>query len=132
MHTIDAIGQCLVVVYTWRADVVRLISARKATPRERPSMKASGELMKKEYDFSRGKRGPVIDTLGRKKRITIRLDDDLLQWFRDRADEHGGGNYQTMINAALREYVEDTREDLKTTLRSVVREEFAKYRRRAR
>ena len=95
-------------------------------------MKASGELMKKEYDFSRGKRGPVIDTLGRKKRITIRLDDDLLQWFRDRADEHGGGNYQTMINAALREYVEDTREDLKTTLRSVVREEFAKYRRRAR
>ena len=56
-----------------------------------------------------------------------RIDDDLLQWFRDQVNEAGGGNYQTLINAALREYVEGKEENLKSTLRSVVREEFARY-----
>ena len=83
--------------------------------------------MKKEYDFSRGKRGAVIKTPPGKSRITIRIDDDLLQWFRDQVHEAGGGNYQTLINAALREYVEGREENLKSTLRSVVREELARY-----
>ena len=83
--------------------------------------------MKKEYDFSRGKRGAVIKTPPGKTRITIRVDDDLLQWFRDQVHEAGGGNYQTLINAALREYVEGKEENLKSTLRSVVREELTRY-----
>ncbi len=83
--------------------------------------------MKKEYDFSRGKRGAVIKTPPGKTRITIRIDDNLLQWFRDQVHEAGGGNYQTLINSALREYVDGKEENLKSTLRSVVREELARY-----
>jgi uncharacterized protein (DUF4415 family) len=83
--------------------------------------------MKKEYDFSRGKRGAVIKTPPGKTRITIRIDDDVLEWFREQVHEAGGGNYQTLINSALREYVEGTEENLKSTLRSVVREELARY-----
>ena len=83
--------------------------------------------MKKEYDFSRGKRGAVIKTPPGKTRITIRLDDDILQWFREQVHEAGGGNYQTLINSALREYKERKQESLRDTLRSVVREELARY-----
>ena len=83
--------------------------------------------MKKEYDFSRGKRGAVIKTPPGKTRITIRIDDELLRWFREQVHEAGGGNYQTLINSALREYVEGKEENLKSTLRSVVREELARY-----
>lgn len=83
--------------------------------------------MKKEYDFGRGKRGAVIKTPPGKTRITIRIDDDVLEWFREQVHEAGGGNYQTLINSALREYVEGTEENLKSTLRSVVREELARY-----
>jgi uncharacterized protein (DUF4415 family) len=83
--------------------------------------------MKKEYEFSRGKRGAVIKTPPGKTRITIRLDDDIPQWFRDQVHEAGGGNYQTLINSALREYKERKEESLRDTLRSVVREELARY-----
>jgi uncharacterized protein (DUF4415 family) len=83
--------------------------------------------MKKEYDFGRGKRGAVIKTPPGKTRITIRIDDDVLEWFREQVHEAGGGNYQTLINSALREYVEGKEENLKSTLRSVVREELARY-----
>ena len=83
--------------------------------------------MKKEYDFSRAKRGAVIKSPPSKTRITIRIDDDSLAWFREQVHEAGGGNYQTYINSALREYVEGKDESLKSTLRSVVREELARY-----
>jgi Arc/MetJ family transcription regulator len=83
--------------------------------------------MKKEYDFSRGKRGAVIKTPPGKTRITIRIDDDILQAFRAQVHAAGGGNYQTLINQALREHVESREETFKETLRSVVREELAKY-----
>jgi uncharacterized protein (DUF4415 family) len=56
--------------------------------------------MRKEYDFSKAKRGAPAPASG-KTRITIMLDDDILQYFRDRA-EHEGVGYQTMINAALK------------------------------
>lgn len=81
--------------------------------------------MKGEYDFRRAKRGALLATPPGKTRITIRLDTDLLDWFRKRAHAAGGGNYQTMINDALREYVEQGVEPLEDTLRRVVREELA-------
>jgi len=83
--------------------------------------------MKKEYDFSRGKRGAIIKTPPGKTRITIRIDEDILQWFRDQVHAAGGGNYQTLINSALREYVDRKDYSLKDTLRSVVREELVRY-----
>lgn len=86
--------------------------------------------MKKEYDFNRGQRGAVIKTPPGKTRITIRLDDDILQWFRNQVHAAGGGNYQTLINKALRDYVESDQESLKDALRVVVREELARYRRK--
>ena len=83
--------------------------------------------MKKEYDFSGGRRGAVIPTPPGKTRITIRLDDDVLAWFRAQAHAAGGGNYQTMINSALRGLMSSRREPLENTLRRVLREEWAAY-----
>jgi uncharacterized protein (DUF4415 family) len=83
--------------------------------------------MKKEYDFNRGRRGAVLEAPPGKTRITIRIDDDILQWFRDQVHAAGGGSYQTLINRALRNHVESNQESLKNTLRIVVREELAKY-----
>jgi hypothetical protein len=57
--------------------------------------------MRKQYDFSGGKRGAAVPSPG-KTRITIMLDDDLLEFFRSKAETDGSG-YQTMINAALRQ-----------------------------
>ncbi len=83
--------------------------------------------MMSEYDFKRGKRGAIVRPLPGKTRITIRLDEDIIEWFRDQADHAGGGNYQTLINRALREFIGEDQESLETTLRRVVREEMAKY-----
>ena len=80
--------------------------------------------MRKEYDFSKAKRGPVVPVPPGKTRITIRLDEDLVQWFKDQVHAAGGGNYQTLVNVALREYVEKKREPLEETLRRVIREEL--------
>lgn len=82
--------------------------------------------MKKEYDFTKAKRGAVNPAPKGKTRITIRLDVDVLEWFREQVNEAGGGNYQTMINAALREYVARQKEPLEKTLRRVIREELKK------
>ena len=79
--------------------------------------------MRKEYDFSKGKRGAVIPQRG-KTRITIFLDDDILETFRERADSAGRG-YQTMINEALREYLSKASKPIdENTLRRVLREEL--------
>ena len=81
--------------------------------------------MRDEYDFSESQRGAIIKTV--KERITIRLDPDIIQWFRDRVK--GGGNYQTLINEALREHIEhQSGADLETTLRRVLREELLNVR----
>lgn len=80
--------------------------------------------MRRNYDFSRAKRGAVVRPEPGKTRITIRLDNDILDWFRDQANAAGGGNYQTMINDALREYVKHRTEPLERTLRRVIREEL--------
>jgi uncharacterized protein (DUF4415 family) len=80
--------------------------------------------MRKEYDFSKARRGPVAPIPMGKTRITIRLDDDILQWFKDQVHAAGGGNYQTLVNEALREHVKKEREPLEETLRRVIREEL--------
>jgi uncharacterized protein (DUF4415 family) len=80
--------------------------------------------MKKEYDFSKGRRGPVLKPLPGKIRVTIRLDNDVLEWFRQRVDDAGGGNYQTLINQALRSFIRQKQEPLETTLRRVIRDEL--------
>lgn len=80
--------------------------------------------MKSEYDFSKGKRGAVRPALKGKTRITIRIDDDVLDWFRSQVEEAGGGNYQTLINNALHEHITRQQEPIEVILRRVVREEL--------
>jgi uncharacterized protein (DUF4415 family) len=79
----------------------------------------------KTYDFSKGKRGPVLPVPHGKERITIRLDRDILDYFRESVERAGGGNYQTLINNALRTYIESGQKPtLEETLRRVIREEL--------
>jgi uncharacterized protein (DUF4415 family) len=80
--------------------------------------------MKKEYDFSKGTRGAVVRTPRGKTRITIRIDDEVLEWFRLQVHAAGGGNYQTLINEALRGYINHRTEPLEEVLRRVLREEL--------
>jgi uncharacterized protein (DUF4415 family) len=80
--------------------------------------------MKQEYDFSKGKRGAVVTVPGGKTRVTIRLDEEVLEWFRNEVDKAGGGNYQSLINLALRDFIGRSREPLEKTLRRVIREEL--------
>jgi hypothetical protein len=82
--------------------------------------------MRKEYDFSAAHRGPVM-RLPPRTRITIRIDDDILKWFRRQVHAAGGGNYQTSMNAALREYVERQDHKIEDTPRVVIREELGHY-----
>jgi uncharacterized protein (DUF4415 family) len=77
--------------------------------------------MKKQYDFSKTRRGPVVPATPGKTRITIRLDNDLIEHFQDIVDRAGGGNYQTLINNALREYVRGA--SLEKVVRQAVRDE---------
>jgi len=83
--------------------------------------------MKREYDFSRAKRGAITPPAAGKTRITIRIDDEVLNWFRTRVHERGGGNYQTLINGALHEHMARKDDVLAETLRRVIREEVAPY-----
>ena len=81
--------------------------------------------MRKNYDFSKGKRGAVIKPRG-KTRITIHLDDDVIDAFRVKAEKVGQG-YQTLINDALRQYLSNTGKPVDTkTLRRILREELNK------
>jgi uncharacterized protein (DUF4415 family) len=82
--------------------------------------------MKREYDFGKAKRGAVVAVPKGKTRITIRLDDDILAWFRDQVERAGGGNYQSAINEVLRQYVQQAREPLEKIIRRVIREELSR------
>ena len=84
--------------------------------------------MKQQYDFSKGKRGRVLppepEPRG-KTRITIRLDEDIVDAFLKEADESGGATgYQTLINNALRQHIEGKSPKLEETLRRILREEI--------
>jgi len=80
--------------------------------------------MRSEYDFSKAKRGPVVRVPKGKTRITIRLDDDVLAWFRKQVHKAGGGSYQNLINDALRQHISRADEPLEETFRRVLREEL--------
>jgi len=82
--------------------------------------------MKTEYEFSKGKRGAVIPQKG-KTRISIFIDNSVLDEFRRRADQAGTG-YQTMMNDALRKYLSDADHPVtEKTLREVLRQEMPQY-----
>jgi uncharacterized protein (DUF4415 family) len=75
-------------------------------------------------DFSQGKRGAIVKADPNKIRITIRLDGDLIEYFKKQVHDAGGGNYQTLMNDALRAYIQSETEPLEDTLRKVIREEL--------
>jgi uncharacterized protein (DUF4415 family) len=84
--------------------------------------------MKDRYDFSKGKRGRILPPEPEpegKVRITIRLDQDVIDRFLEMADQTGGATgYQTLINAALREYLDGKAPKLEDALRRIIREEL--------
>lgn len=80
--------------------------------------------METEYDFSEGKRGAIDPVSVGKTRITIRVDDEVLAWFKEQVYLANGGNYQTLINEALKTHIQQQHESLEATLRRVLREEL--------
>ena len=81
-------------------------------------------MSENEYDFDQAGRGAVVKPSPGKTRITIRIDTDVLNWFRSQVHEAGGGNYQTLVNEALREHIRCRDEVLERMLRKVIREEL--------
>ena len=79
----------------------------------------------RDIDFSRGKRGAVVKAEPGKTKISIRLDNTVLEHFRNLVDKAGGGNYQTLINDALLTHVH--RQSTLDLVRQVMREELAPY-----
>ena len=81
-------------------------------------------MSKEEYNFKKAKQGSISKPSSGKTRITIRIDTDILNWFRNEVHKRGGGNYQTLLNEALREFVNYREGDLEKTVRKVIREEL--------
>jgi len=81
-------------------------------------------MSKREYAFEKAAQGAIVKPSPGKTRITIRIDTDVLNWFRGQVHEAGGGSYQTLINEALREYVLYRDEMFENVLRKVIREEL--------
>jgi uncharacterized protein (DUF4415 family) len=71
--------------------------------------------MREEYDFSQARRGPILPPVAGKTRISIRIDTDVLDWFRDQVRH--GGNYQTLMNRALRDYMRGADEAVRSVTR---------------
>ena len=88
-------------------------------------MKKAAAERYRDIDFSGAKRGPVVRPEPGKTKISIRLDNTILDYFRGVVDRAGGGNYQTLINEALLEHVH--RRSTLDVVRQVVREELAPY-----
>lgn len=76
--------------------------------------------------MSQKRRIAIIPSVPGKTRITIRLDNEILNWFRDQVEAGRGGSYQAMINAALHEHIRLGGTDLETVLRAVIREELGR------
>ncbi len=79
----------------------------------------------RDIDFSRAKRGAVVKPEPGKTKISIRIDNTVIEFFRAAVDRAGGGNYQTLINDALLEHIH--RRSTLDAVRQVVREELAQY-----
>src|SRR3990172_2044326 len=88
-------------------------------------MKKAGAERYRDIDFSRARRGPAVRPEPGKTKISIRLDNTVLEYFRGVVDKAGGGNYQTLMNEALLEYVH--RRSTLDVVRQAVREELAPY-----
>jgi uncharacterized protein (DUF4415 family) len=88
-------------------------------------MKKAAAEKYRDIDFSRAKRGPVVTPEPGKSKISIRLDNAVLDHFKRLVDKAGGGNYQTLINDALLAHVH--RRSTLDTVRQVLREELAPY-----
>ncbi|HET7463084.1 MAG TPA: BrnA antitoxin family protein [Longimicrobium sp.] len=84
--------------------------------------------MKDEYDLRKGVRGPVFRPQPGTTRITLRLDEEILDWFRRRVHEAGGGNYQRLINHALHDHISRNGQTLEELLRRIVSEEVSRAR----
>ena len=82
--------------------------------------------MKKTYDFSEGTRGAVVPSAAPGQTpITLTLDDEVIEWFRQQVNDAGGGDYLVLINAVLREHIRRRADGpLEETLRKVIREEL--------
>ena len=100
-------------------------------------MKRAAAEPRRQIDFSRAKRGSVVQPQSGKTKISIRLDNEVLDHFRSLVEQRGSGNYQSLINDALRALVRQdsvadmtrdvVKQELETTLRRVLREEAAAY-----
>lgn len=119
----QASGGCLNVSFRWYPDHL----GSKSYAQRNPGL-SRRRVMQEEYDFRKARHGSVIPLPAGKTRITIRLDEDVVNWFRQQTETQGGGNYQTMINQVLRDYMLSQREPLEETLRRVIREELKNYR----
>jgi uncharacterized protein (DUF4415 family) len=84
--------------------------------------------MKEQYDFSSGKRGAIDPIPQGKTKITLSVDDEIIDWFREKVNQNKGGNYQTLINQALKEYIQNQNKDesLERLLRRILREELVR------
>jgi uncharacterized protein (DUF4415 family) len=100
-----------------------LASFRPAEPRGANGNNMS-KAMKREYDFQKAKRGAIVAPPKSKTRITIRIDNDILERFRGTVERAGGGNYQTLMNEALRQHIRSSDKSFERTLRRVIREEL--------
>lgn len=78
--------------------------------------------MKADYDFSKARRGAVAPATSGKTRITIRLDSDVIEWFKTQVNEAGAGNYQSLINETLKDHIKQ--QGFERTLRRLIREEL--------
>ena len=105
------------------ARFVTLGLSSEQTPED--AMKKVAADRNRDIDFSRARRGAVVKPEPGKTKISIRLDKAVLDHFRDEVDKAGGGNYQTLINAALLEHIH--RRSALDIVRRVLREELASY-----
>ena len=83
--------------------------------------------MKTEHGFIHKKHGTIETTEKDNTRVMITLDDDVLEWFREKVEAQGGGNYQTMINQLLRSHIKPERpiaDQVRDVMREVLREEL--------
>lgn len=94
-------------------EIGRGIRGSSVAARERPEKGSRGPV-----------RGRTVPIRACKTRITIRLDDDVIEWFKAQVESAGGGNYQSLINLALREHMKRVDEPLERTPRRVLREEL--------
>ena len=85
-------------------------------------MKSTAAEPYREIDFSRAKRGPIVRPEPGKTKISIRLDNTVLEYFRSSVDQAGGGNYQSLINDALLKHIHQR--SMLAAVRQIVREEL--------